>query len=199
MMKVSRVFGIQKNNQIKKNFTGVPDTDVRACFNQSTWCPAINMQEPPVETSHLIFGDSLVRVLQNLWTSWISTVMGFEGAIIAQLYRMVELMNPGRLPDIMILIGTNNVSRSSDEEEAQWESMMACLFTTLWQKFECTVPTVCTPPMSTRTLSSTGRRHNERVIRWNNIAQSGKSKCWTNDPDGFRPVVESYGSGQIHH
>ena len=33
MMKVSRVFDVQKNNQVKKNFTGVPDADPRACFN----------------------------------------------------------------------------------------------------------------------------------------------------------------------
>ena len=35
-------------------------------------------------------------------------------------------MNPGRIPNIMILIGTNNVSRGSNEEDAQWESMMVC-------------------------------------------------------------------------
>ena len=57
--------------------------------------------------------------------------MAFGGAEIAQLFWMVELMNPGRIPKTMILIGTNNVSRGSDEEEAQWESMMVCIFTTL--------------------------------------------------------------------
>ena len=82
---------------------------------------------------------------------------------------MVELMNPGRIPNVTILVGTNNISRSSDEEEALWESMMVCLFTTLWQKFNCAVLTVCTVPMSTRTLTAAGRRHNEGVIRWNNI------------------------------
>ena len=94
-------------------------------------------------------------------------MMAFGGATIAQLFRMVELFNPGRILNIMILIGTNNVSRGSDEEEAQWESMMVCLFTTL--KFKCAVLTACTVPMSTRTLTSAGMRHNEGVIRWNNI------------------------------
>ena len=56
----------------------------------------------------------------------------FGGATISQLFRMVELMNAGRISNIMILIGTNNVSRSLDEEEAQRESMMVCLVTTLW-------------------------------------------------------------------
>ena len=133
MKKVSRVIDVQKNKQLKYSFTGVPDTDSRACFNRSTWSPVVNLQRPPLGTSHLILVDSFVRVLQNLRTSWITTVMAFGGATIAQLFGMVELMNPGRIPDIMILIGTNNVSRGSDEEEARWESLMMCLFTTLWQ------------------------------------------------------------------
>ena len=71
---------------------------------------------------------------------------------------------------------TNNVTRGSDEEDAQWESMMVCLFTTLWQKFKCAVLTVCTVPMSTRTVTSTGRRHHEGVIRWNNILRNLASR-----------------------
>ena len=70
-------------------------------------------------------------------------------------------MNTGRIPIIMILVGTNNVSRGSDEEEAQCEPMMVCLFTTLWHTFKCAVLTVCAVPMSTRTLTLAGWRHNE--------------------------------------
>ena len=174
--KVSRVIDVQKNNKLKYNFRGAPDTDPRACFNRSTWSPAVNLQQPPLGTSYLILGDSLVRVLQILRTSRITTVMAFGGATIAQLFRMVELMNPGRIPNIMILIGTKNVSRGSDEEEAQWESMKVCLFTNLWQKFKCAVLTVCTVHVSTKTLTSTGRRHNEGVIRWNNILRNLASR-----------------------
>ena len=170
--KVSRVMDVQKNNQLKYNFTGVPETDPRACFNRATWSPAVNLQQPPLGTSHLILGDSLVRMLTNLRTSWVTTVMAFGGATIAQLYRMVELMNPGRIPSVMILVGTNDISRGSDEQEAQWESMMVCLFTTLWQKFSCAVLTVCTVPMNARNLTASGRRHNEGVMRWNNIIRN---------------------------
>ena len=67
-------------------------------------------------------------------------------------------MNPGRIVDIMIPIGTKNVSRSSDAEDAHWESMLVCLFATVWQRFQCAVLTVWAIPMSTKTLSSTGRR-----------------------------------------
>ena len=159
--KVSRVIDVQKNNQLKYNFTGVPEADSRACFNRATWNPAVNLQQPPLGTSHLILGDSLVRVLSNLRTSWVTTVMAFGGATLAQLFRMVELMNPVRIPNVMTLVGTNNISRSSDEEEA----LMVCLLTTLWQKFNCAVLTVCTVPMNARSLTAIGRRHNEGVVR----------------------------------
>ena len=66
--------------------------------------------------------------------------------------------------------------RSSDSEEAQWESSLVSLFTTVWQQFQCAVLTICTIPMSTRTLSSTGRRHNDSVVRWNNIVRSLASR-----------------------
>ena len=174
--KVSRVIDIQKNTQLRYNFTGVPETDPRACFNRATWNPAVNLQQPPLGTSHLILGDSLVRVLSNLRTSWVTTVTAFGRATIAQLYRMVELMNPGRIPSVMIQIGTNNISRSSDEEEALWESIMVCLFTTLWQKFNCAVLTVCTVPLNARSLTAAGRRHNQGVVRWNNILRNLASR-----------------------
>ena len=85
-------------------------------------------------------------------------------------------MNPGRIPNIVILIATNNVSRGSDEEEAQWELMMVCLFTNLWQKFKYAVLTVCTEPMSTKTLTLTRRRYIEGVIRCNNILRNLASR-----------------------
>ena len=79
--KVSRVIDVQRNNQLKYNFTGVPEADPRACFNRATLNPAVNLQQPPLGTSHLILGDSLVRVLSNLRTSWITTVMAFGGGL----------------------------------------------------------------------------------------------------------------------
>ena len=75
------------------------------------------MQQPPLETSHLILGDRLVRMLQNLRTSLIITVMEFGVATVARLYRMVQFM--GRIVNVMIPIDTDNLSESTDLEEAQ--------------------------------------------------------------------------------
>ena len=35
---------------------------------------------------------------------------------------------------------------------------------------------VCTVPMSTKKLTAIGRRHNERMIRWNNIMRNLASR-----------------------
>ena len=56
-------------------------------------------------------------------------MMAFESATVAQLYRMVEVMNPGRIVEVMIFEGVKNRSRSSDSEEGQWEALLMCLFT----------------------------------------------------------------------
>ena len=53
---------------------------------------------------------------------------------------------------------------------------MVCLFTTLGHNFKCALLTVCTVTMSTKTLTSTGRRHNEGVIKWNNILRNVTSR-----------------------
>ena len=74
-----------------------------------------------------------------------------------------------KIPNVMILVGTNDISRGSDEQEALWESMMVCLNTTSGRSSVARLLTVCTVPMNARSLTASGRRHNEGVMRWNNI------------------------------
>ena len=57
--KVSRIIDVQKNNRLKYNFTGVPETDPRACFNRATWSPAVNCSNTTSGTSHLNIGRQL--------------------------------------------------------------------------------------------------------------------------------------------
>ena len=80
---VSRVIDVQKNNQLKYNFTEVPDTD----------SSDLEPSSKPVATATGDIASDTGRVLQNLRTSLITTVMVFGGATIVQVFRMVELMN----------------------------------------------------------------------------------------------------------
>ena len=174
--KVSRIIDVQKNNQLKYNFTGVSGDRSEGLLQSSDLEPGC---KPATTTTRHISSD-IGRQLGQTAVEFEDLVGhqgdGFGGATIAQLYRMVELMNPGRIPNVMILVGTNDISRGSDEQEALWESMMVCLFTTIWQKFNCAVLTVCTVPINTRSLTASGRRHNEGVVRWNNILRNFASR-----------------------
>ena len=86
-----------------------------------------------------------------------------RGATVDQLYRIINLMIPGRIVKVTSLIGTKNVSRCSDSEEDQWEAMLVYSFTAVWQKFQCAVLIICIIPMKARLQSASARRHNERV------------------------------------
>ena len=96
MKKVSRVLDVQKNSQIKISVTRVSDTDTQSYFKGPTWSLAVKMQQTTLGTSHLILFNSLVRVLLNLRNSGISVVMDLGAALVAQLFRMDEMMNQGR-------------------------------------------------------------------------------------------------------
>ena len=160
--KVSRVIDVQKNNQLRYNFTGVPETDPRACFNRVNITSDTGRQ---LGQSTIEFEDLLDHHGDGLRRRDDSPVISDGGT------------NESREdPNVMILVGMNDISRGSDEQEALWESMMVCLFTTLWQKFNCAVLTVCTVSMNTRSLTAAGRRHSEGVVRWKNILRNLASR-----------------------
>ena len=74
-----------------------------------------------------------------------TTAVAFRGVMVAQLYRMVELMNPGKIVDVTILV---------EAEEDNWEEIMLfCLLTAIWQIFQCSVLTICTRPINPSTLT----------------------------------------------
>ena len=86
-----------------------------------------NMQQAPPGISHLISGKSIVRVMQNIRTSWKTTVMAFGGTTVAQLSKKIQLLNRGKIASLVILMATNNLSRTAKADETQWEEkMVAC-------------------------------------------------------------------------
>ena len=121
MKKISRIPDVPKKNQITNIFKAC----FSACFNDSVRSQAVTMQHALLGTSpHLIVGDTIVRVLQNMRTSWIAKVFAFGGATSVQLYRTVELMNPGKIADVMCLVGTSNMTQILEAEEGRWEKTL---------------------------------------------------------------------------
>ena len=72
--------------------------------------------EAPQQTSqpapnHLVVGDSLVRDLNLIFVSGQTTVLSFGGASVAQVIKMMELQGEDYLDPLVIMLGTNDVSR----------------------------------------------------------------------------------------
>ena len=83
-----------------------------------------NMQQAPPGISHLILGKSTVRLMQNIRTSWKTTVMAFGGNTVAHLSKTIQLLNRGKIASIGILVATNNLLRTPKADETRWEEKM---------------------------------------------------------------------------
>ena len=82
---------------------------------------------------------------------------------------MVDVMNPGRIVDLTIMIDTNILSRSSESEEGRWEQILVCIFTAVWQKIQCSDRLHNTHECKDHAPE---RKHNDRLFRWNNIVSN---------------------------
>ena len=117
----SRVVDIRKNLMARHQFTQVPAEHPRACLNDMSWNPATNDQVIPPGSRHLIIGDSLVRDLNEIFVYGQTTILSFGGASVAQVIKMMEFQSEDYLDTLIIMLGTNDVSRAPVTPENKWE------------------------------------------------------------------------------
>ena len=84
----------------------------RACLNDMSWNPATSDQVIPPGSRHLIIGDSLVRDLNEIFVYGQTTTLSFGGASVAQVIKMMEFQSEDHLDTLVIMLGTNDVSRA---------------------------------------------------------------------------------------
>ena len=72
---------------------------------------AISNQAIPPGSRHLVVGDSSVRDLNEIFVSGQMTVLSFGGASVAQIIKMMEFQGEDHLDTLVIMLGTNDVSR----------------------------------------------------------------------------------------
>ena len=68
---------VRKNLAVRNLFVQIAAEHPRACLNDMSWNPAISNQAIPLESRHLIVGDSLVRDLNEIFVSGQTTVLSF--------------------------------------------------------------------------------------------------------------------------
>ena len=120
----SRVVDIRKNLMARHQFTQVAAEHRRACLNAMSWNSATSDQVIPPGSRHLIIGDSSVRDLNEIFVYGQATTLSFGGASVAQVIKMMEIQSKDHLDTLVIMLGTNEVSRAPVTPESKWEPLL---------------------------------------------------------------------------
>ena len=144
----SRVVDIRKNLTVRNQLVQVATEHPRACLNGMGWNPAISNQAIPSGSRHLVIGDSLVRDLNEIFVTGQTTVLSFGGASVAQLIKMMDFQGEDHLDTLVIMLGTNDVSRAPVTSEDKWEHLLVCLLNELKEKYRPRLMILCTIPQN---------------------------------------------------
>ena len=168
----SRVVDIRKILMARHQFTQVPAEHPRACLNDMSWNPATNDQVILPGSRHLIIGDSLVRDLNEIFVYGQTTILSFGGASVAQVIKMMEFQSEDHLDTLIIILGTNDVSRAPVTPESKWEPLLVCLLNELKEKYRPKLVILCTIPPNPLVGTIVADFMNGNVTRWNEMTRS---------------------------
>ena len=178
----SRVVDIRKNLMVRIQFTQVAAEHPRACLNDMSWNPATRNQVIPTGNRHLVIGDSLVRDLNEIFVHGQTTALSFGGASVAQVIKMMEFQSEDYLDTLVIMLGTNDVSRSPVTPEGKWEPLLVCLLNELKEKCRPRIVVLCTIPQNPMVGTLVADFMNGNVTRWNEMTRG----VVRNDPGELR-------------
>ena len=168
----SRMVDIRKNLMTRHQFTQVAAEHPRACLNDMSWNPATNDQVIPPGSRHLIIGDSLVRDLNEIFVYGQTTTLSFGGASVAQVIKMMEFQSEDHLDTLVIMLGTNDVSRAPVTPECKWEPLLVCLLNELKEKYRPRFVVLCTIPQNPLMGTTVADFMNGNVTRWNEMIRN---------------------------
>ena len=168
----SRVVDIRKNLMARHQFTQVATEHPRACLNDMSWNPATSDQVILPGSRHLIIGDSLVRDLNEIFVYGQTTTLSFGGASVAQVIKMMEFQSGDHLDTLVIMLGTNDVSRAPVTPESKWEPLLVCLLIELKEKYRPRLVVLRTIPQNPLVGTTVADFMNGNVTRWNEMIRS---------------------------
>ena len=168
----SRVVDIRKNLMTRHQFTQVAAEHPRACLNDMGWNPATSDQVIPPGSRHLIIGDSLVRDLNEIFVYGQTTTLSFGGASVAHVIKMMEFQSEDHLDTLVIMLGTNDVSRAPVTPESKWEPLLVCLLNELKEKYRPRFVVLCTIPQNPLVGTTVADFMNGNVTRWNEMIRN---------------------------
>ena len=134
----------------------------------------MNNQAIPPGSRYLVVGDSLVTDLNEMFVSGQTTFLSFGGTAVAQVIKMMEFQGEDHLDTLVIMLGTNNVSRVPVTPEGKWETLLVCLLNELKEKYRPRLVVLCTIPQKPEvgTKTPVADFMNGNVTRWNDMTRS---------------------------
>ena len=136
------------------------------------WNPGIRNQAFPSGSRHLVIGDSLVRDLNEIFVNEQTTVLSFGGASVAQVIKMIDFPGENHLDMLVMMLGTNDVSRAPVTPEGKWEPLLVCLLNELKEKYRARLVVLCTIPQNPEVGTPVADFMNGNVTRWNEMTRS---------------------------
>ena len=144
----------------------------RTCLYGKGWNPAISNQAIPSGSRHLVMGDSLVRDLNETFVNGQTTVLSFGGASVAQVINMMEFQGEDHRDTLVIMLGTNDVSRATVTPEGKWEPLLVCLVNELKEKHRPRLVVLGTIPQNPEVGTPVADFMNGNVTWWNEMTRS---------------------------
>ena len=129
----------------------------------------MNDQAIPSGNCHLIVGDSLVRDLNEIFVSGQTIVVSYGGASVVQVIKMMESQNEDQVDTLIVMLGTNDISRGPVTPESRWEPLVVCLLNELKEKYKPRLVGLCTIPQNPEVGTPVADFMNGNVTRWNEM------------------------------
>ena len=121
----------------------------------------------------MVVGDSLVRDPNEIFVNGQTTVLSFGGASVAQVIKMMEFQGEeDHLDTLVIMLGTNDVSRVPVTPEGKWKPLLVCLLNELKEKYRPRLVVLCTIPQNPKVGTPIADYMNGNVTRWNEMTRS---------------------------
>ena len=89
-----------------------------------------------------------MRDLNEIFVFGQTTALSFGGASVAQVIKMMEFQSVDYLDTLLIILGTNDVSRAPVTPESKWQLLLVCLLNELKEKYRPRLVVLCTIPQN---------------------------------------------------
>ena len=113
-----------------------------------------------------------MRYLNEIFVYGQTTALSFGGASVTQVIKMMESQSEDYLDTLVIMLGTNDVSRAPVTPESNWEPLSVCLLNELKEKYRPRLVVLCTIPQNPMVGTVVADFMNGNMTRWNEMTRS---------------------------